>query len=84
MNNTEEIKKKVVNIVGTFTKSDISDEIVFFEDLLEIYLDDKDYKIIESKVYNLLKLANETKKKSEEDFMMLLDRDLESDIWEQI
>lgn len=80
----EEIKKKVVDIVGTFTKSDVSDEIIFWEKLLETYENDKDYKIIKSKVYNLLKLTNLTKKKSEEEFKKLLDRDLEDDIWYEI
>ena len=77
---TEQYKKEIFKkIIHEFEYADNTNEIIIWDNIIETYSDgDKE---IKNKIYNLLKLMNESKQKSEKDFNELLDRDIETDIW---
>jgi hypothetical protein len=71
-----EDKKKLVNLIKYFTISDKTKEIIIWDDLLS-----NENEIVIQKVNNLLKMMNNMKKKSLDDFYSFMDRDVEDDIW---
>lgn len=77
---TEQEKKELLRyIIKEFKKSDISDEIVVWDEIVNFY-SEGDIEI-KNKAYNLLKLINETKQKSIEEFNKLMKKDIEDDLW---
>ena len=71
----EELKKIFLNVVENFM---IDDDGFFYIDDLEYITNQK---IIIEKIQNTIELLNETKKRSSEEFNIIMKRDICDDIW---
>lgn len=81
MKTEKEQKKIFVELIELFEMSDNGDQIIIWEELLEMYTNFEGGVIIKEKIYNLINLCNLSLKKSEKDFKILLEKDIETDIW---
>jgi len=79
MKTLDERKNIFKKIIKEFQYSDDNSKIIIWDVLVESLASDDTE--IKNKTYNLLNLLNETKQKSEEDFNILMDRDIEEDLW---
>ena len=81
MENEEELKKQFLKIVKYFEIDDNSDEIMVWDEIVEKYSNFDGGDILKSKTKNAIKLLNETKKRSLEEFNILMKRNIEDDVW---
>lgn len=79
---TEEEKKEIFKkIIHEFQMSDDGSEVIVWNESVKTYSDFDGGEILISKTNNLIKLLNEAKSKSEDEFKTLMKRDIEDDIW---
>lgn len=76
----EKLKEKFKEFIGYLSYKE-NGEITICNRLYEKYLNIEEKDLIKNKISNLIKILNDTKQKSNEDFKKLIDRDIETDIW---
>ena len=81
MKNEEELKEELNHMIKYFQVDEETDNIYIGERVIEKFLNFEGGDIVKNKTYNLLSMLNNAKKKSEEAFNKLMDRDVQEDIW---
>lgn len=73
----DKMKEDFKHVISYFEIND-NNEIVVWDRIIEKYSNSE---IVKKKIKNLIILMNEKKKMSDVDFKLLLERDIETDIW---
>ncbi len=81
MKTEKELKEIFVKLIGEFQDSDDGKEIIFWDELYKFYCNFEGGEILKNKTKNLLKMMNESKSISDEEFKEFIKRDIETDIW---
>jgi len=76
-----DLKIQFMKIVKQIGISDINSEFIIWDKTLELYSNENGCEELKNKTINFLKLLNDTKKRSKEEFDILIKRDIETDIW---
>ena len=81
MKTEEELKNILVHVISYFELSDDSKEVIVWDRMVEKYTNFEGGELIKNKTYNLLKMLNEAKQTSEEEYQKVMKRDIETDLW---
>ena len=81
MKTENELKQIFVNIIKNFSYNKKLNKFVVWDKLVKHYTDFDGGEIVSTKIFNLIKIANNIKSKSETEFKIFFNRDLEADLW---